>query len=271
MLKGLVNLILFIVIAIFFLIATSQGNLIQNTPQNSVRTLPQNSTLNTNYFEENPILITPSNIRIVDQITRIEESSQISRNTSPRDTKNNTDLNLSPNGSIGNSTIADINIEYKRSDSLAFVFTENGRKFGSIGERLCCKVFEEFLGRTCILHLRPNFLKNPLTNRNLELDMYDPIGIAIEYNGKQHSSYVPMMHSSIEEFEKQKYRDNLKVSLCEKNNVILIIVDYKIDNCCINEFGVERHVRLNEYQRELKIKNFLIPKLKTAIDEIESR
>lgn len=138
-----------------------------------------------------------------------------------------------------------------------FVFNPNNRKFGSIGERLCCKIMEEYLGREVKVGIRPDFLKNPKTKRNLELDVYDPITkTAIEYNGIQHYKYVSKFHKTAEDFEKQVERDLLKIELCEKEGVNLLSVSYTVDSGKrIN--GVWKSVSVPEYVREQRLNVYI--------------
>ncbi len=150
-----------------------------------------------------------------------------------------------------------------------YVFKENGRKFRSIGEKLCCKVVEEYLGRQVLNNIRPDFLKNPKTKRNLELDVYDPVlKIGVEYNGQQHGNEDETIDENVKDslnhfgmsekdYNDQKYRDKLKIELCKKEGVKLFIVPYTVDSI--------KSGKKNKYQpqekREEMIKNFLIPKI----------
>jgi len=75
--------------------------------------------------------------------------------------------------------------------------------------------------------VRPNFLKNPKTGRNLELDLYSPeLNISVEVQGAQHMEFLPHFHKSYSDFENQKYRDHLKYIKCKEHNIRLIIVYY---------------------------------------------
>lgn len=74
---------------------------------------------------------------------------------------------------------------------------------------------------------RPDFLKNPVTGRNLEYDFYcDRLKLAIEYNGKQHYKYVPLYHKTYDDFKSQIYRDNFKKQKSKEMNISLIIIPY---------------------------------------------
>lgn len=60
---------------------------------------------------------------------------------------------------------------------------------------------------------RPDWLKNPHTGRNMELDCYnEKLGIAVEYNGRQHYEYSPHFHHNDPmEFQEQRQRDSVSM------------------------------------------------------------
>lgn len=62
----------------------------------------------------------------------------------------------------------------------------------------------------------------------LELDGYcDELGLAFEYDGKQHITFIPYFHRNGEkDFEKQKERDNRKNKLCDKNGIMLLRIPH---------------------------------------------
>jgi len=83
----------------------------------------------------------------------------------------------------------------------------------------------------------------------MELDGYNQdLKIAIEYNGKQHYVFPNGFHKTIEEFEKQKERDLLKLDLCDKNGVYLITVPYTIELKFISKY-IEYYHPKNRSQR----------------------
>ena len=62
----------------------------------------------------------------------------------------------------------------------------------------------------------------------LELDGYcDKFNIAFEYQGIQHYEFNSFFHKSIQDFEKQKERDERKRKLCIQNNINLIEISCK--------------------------------------------
>lgn len=77
--------------------------------------------------------------------------------------------------------------------------------------------------------VRPEWLKNPMTGRRLELDMYcEELTLAVEYDGAQHSFYVPHFHGSQEAFRQQQQRDTIKETICAQKNVHLLRIPYNI-------------------------------------------
>ena len=99
----------------------------------------------------------------------------------------------------------------------------------SKGEKLCKEVIEDIYG-VPFYCVRPNFLKNPETGRNLELDLYnDSLKIAVEYSGIGHYKYPNPFHKTREEFINQVRRDQFKVDMCDANGVYLITVPYSVN------------------------------------------
>lgn len=125
----------------------------------------------------------------------------------------------------------------------------------SKGEEMC-KSFIEFYFQKPFHKIRPEFLRNPVTGENLELDLYNPeLRLAIEYNGSQHYHYNSFMHkNSRDKFQNQQYRDLIKKDLCSKASITLIIVPYTIPHDKIGSFlfeelkklGFEPHTTFSE-------------------------
>lgn len=107
-------------------------------------------------------------------------------------------------------------------------FSVNSNGIQSKGEQECKRVIEEITQKPFIKH-RPDFLKNEITGKNLELDCYnDELKLAIEYNGIQHYEYTPVFHKNRDSFYNTKYRDKMKVTLCHENRIKLIVVPYTV-------------------------------------------
>jgi hypothetical protein len=98
------------------------------------------------------------------------------------------------------------------------------------GEDIVYEVLQELLQSKIERNVRPDFLKNPETGKNLEMDCYcEEYALAVEYNGIQHYKYPSAFHKSEKDFYNQVYRDRLKRKLCDESNVYLISVPYWID------------------------------------------
>ena len=89
-----------------------------------------------------------------------------------------------------------------------------------------------------------------MTGRNLELDAYnEELHIALEYNGRQHYEYTPRFHRSLDDFEKQVYRDELKKKLCDANNVSLLIVPYTVKRPHLASYILSKLHKIREYRK----------------------
>jgi hypothetical protein len=96
-------------------------------------------------------------------------------------------------------------------------------------EELCRYILENIFD--CKFNsIRPDFLKNPDSGYNLEIDCYnDRLKLGLEYNGIQHYKYPNVFHKTIDQFKKQINNDSLKYELCKQHKITLIIVPYNIN------------------------------------------
>lgn len=102
-------------------------------------------------------------------------------------------------------------------------------KYSSIGERYCIEFLELLFPGYKFTKIRPKWLRNPKTNRPLELDGYcKELSLAIEYQGKQHYEWPNFTNCSIDDFFSQKERDNIKEQKCIENNICLIRIPYTV-------------------------------------------
>ena len=116
-------------------------------------------------------------------------------------------------------------------------------KNDSKGELECRKFLETYLN-TPFSKARPDFLKNPITGNNLEIDCFSPIlKLGVEYNGQQHYKYNSFFHRNIDASTNQKYRDELKRRICQENGVTLIEVPYTIK---LNDIGPFLYQKLTQ-------------------------
>jgi hypothetical protein len=90
----------------------------------------------------------------------------------------------------------------------------------SISERICRKYFEDIFGHI-FPSTRPNWLLSD-KGRKLELDGYcAKLNVAFEHNGMQHYKNI---FGTEEQFRRLQLNDTVKIDLCKKNNVALIII-----------------------------------------------
>jgi len=120
----------------------------------------------------------------------------------------------------------------KGSWSLTYFYDPQTKKAHYVkeskGEAECRRVLEAMFMRP-FPNQRPAFLVNTITGKPLELDCYNAdLGLAVEYNGRQHYNYTPGMHKTHDAFRAQQYRDDMKRRMCEENGIILIEVPYSI-------------------------------------------
>ena len=91
----------------------------------------------------------------------------------------------------------------------------------NLGQERTRLIFEELFNKK-FNQCRPNWLENPDSGLNLELDGFcEDLNIAFEYQGKQHLENNTMYSS---DYENQTRRDQIKRDLCAKNKVVLIEV-----------------------------------------------
>lgn len=105
------------------------------------------------------------------------------------------------------------------------------QKYGKYEEE-CRRIFEDMFHRP-FNKIRPNFLRNPVTGSNLELDGYCPDihtsigrGVAFEYDGRQHSAYTRKFHRSVDEFIYSVRKDSWKDMQCKRHGVVLIRIPH---------------------------------------------
>lgn len=95
-------------------------------------------------------------------------------------------------------------------------------------EEICKKTLEKIYGKK-FSRIKPEWLRNPETNRKLELDCYnDELKIACEYNGIQHYKWPNQYSMTREEFLAQNRRDNFKIDTCDAMGIYLITVPYNV-------------------------------------------
>lgn len=87
----------------------------------------------------------------------------------------------------------------------------------SRSQDLCASIISNLLNEKPLKNIRPYWLRNPNTGRNLEIDMYFPNNkVAVEYNGEQHykTTYFNSVGDSLDEIRK---RDRLKKNIIKSS------------------------------------------------------
>jgi hypothetical protein len=117
----------------------------------------------------------------------------------------------------------DLLLLLKEKKKVRRFFKKTEKEFRRIIEEL----FKRKYGGVDILFpsCRPDFLRNPKTGKNLELDMYCPLlNLAFEYQGIQHRKFTKMFHKSMKDFYDQIDRDQYKKYQCQKLGIKLICI-----------------------------------------------
>lgn len=130
-------------------------------------------------------------------------------------------------GSNSNSEYIDITPKVPEVIIPSYV-NENART--SKKEEMCREILERIYKKK-FYNSKPSWLRNPETNRILELDCYNAdLKLALECNGIQHYVWPNFTKQTRAEFEAQVRRDNFKVGMCDRYGVYLITVPYNIPN-----------------------------------------
>lgn len=117
----------------------------------------------------------------------------------------------------------------------------------SEGEKKCKSVLKNKFPGHEFVTIRPDWLKNKKTKRNLELDLYcDKLKLAVEYNGEQHYKHSDYFHKK-KSLEDQVERDDIKIKLCKKMNIFLIVISYDDDIEVVLNRNLEKYKKTNYY------------------------
>lgn len=136
----------------------------------------------------------------------------------------------------------------KRLNNVASIVKK--KKFVSKGEQSCRDILEKRYSKP-FPNIKPKWIINPLTGKNLELDCYcSDLKLAIEYSGKQHFQICAFAPTQ-KHVDYQRYKDRIKVERCKQEKVTLIVVPYT----------VKGHAKIEEYlQRKLVLYDDMIKK-----------
>jgi hypothetical protein len=88
-----------------------------------------------------------------------------------------------------------------------------------------CRAILENLFKAPFTSVRPDFLKYPVTGKNLELDGYnEELNLAFEYQGVQHRKFCPLFHETYQDFVDQLKRDAFKKKRCEELGINVLYI-----------------------------------------------
>jgi hypothetical protein len=103
-------------------------------------------------------------------------------------------------------------------------------------ENKCRYIFEKIFNRK-FPSIRPDFLKNPTTGHNLELDGYcESLKLAFEYDGEQHARYNTHFHKNTKDFVYQVAKDDFKTKKCETLGITLIRIPHYIHPSSLEDY-----------------------------------
>jgi hypothetical protein len=135
----------------------------------------------------------------------------------------------------GYKSVSDLSQSFSSSDEGEK--ENNGKE--SKGEAECRRVMEKIFKKP-FTKIRPDWLHNPVTSKNLEIDIFnDELKIGVEYSGKQHYHFTPFFHKTKETFTMQQYRDEMKKGKCKERGILLIEVPYNVEIEMIEKFLIQ--------------------------------
>lgn len=119
---------------------------------------------------------------------------------------------------------------------------ETCRRFESKGEKICRQTLEGHFHRP-FSPIRPDWLKNESTGRNLEIDCYnEDLKLGVEYNGIQHYYWKENSNFglSYDDFLRLQERDKIKAQKCSERGVKLIVVPYTVKHEMIPQYLINK-------------------------------
>ena len=110
-----------------------------------------------------------------------------------------------------------------------FTFKPSRKECKKKHEHRCREILEDIYYPHKFPSSRPNFLKNPSTGKNLEIDCYNhQLKIGLEYQGRQHTEYMPYFHRTRQDFEYQLHKDKYKKMQCQRVGIKMIYVPHTV-------------------------------------------
>lgn len=179
----------------------------------------------------------------METIRRQEKFFNIAKNI----IENNNGICLS---TVGDYITAHSDLQVKCNDGHIFKITYNNLKHAkwcaqckiNLGELISKCVLEDLFNKK-FSKIRPDWLKNKNGNR-VEIDMFnDELQLGLEYNGIQHYKFLKHFHKTQSAFEKLQYHDDLKIKICNENNIKLIIVPYTVQHEKIYDFIYDKCIK----------------------------
>lgn len=132
---------------------------------------------------------------------------------------------------------------------------------GGVRERLCRHYFQTITNHQ-FPKKRLSWLKNDRGNV-MELDGYcEELNLAFEHHGKQHYDILPHFQRRDESLSQRKSDDELKESLCNDNNIKLIVISYDVDLPDLSKYIyniLNDLYPLNNFTHYSEIENIYIP------------
>ncbi len=117
---------------------------------------------------------------------------------------------------------------YKSFDNQQQTAKASKPKIRNKYETRCRQILEKIFNKP-FPSIRPDWLKNPKTGRNLELDCYNKeLNLALEFDGDQHAHFSYHFHKTAEAFEYQQWKDKYKRQICSKLKIQLITVPHTV-------------------------------------------
>lgn len=103
----------------------------------------------------------------------------------------------------------------------------NEKRSGS-NEELCREILQGIFKKP-FPKVRPDFLKNYRTGKNMELDGYnEELKLAFEYSGIQHFEWPNYTKQTLEDFVQTRIRDEKKLEICDEKGIYVITIPYNI-------------------------------------------